>query len=53
MENTFDDSFRFFSILSRINESKTLTNHLACKCKYKFDGGKCYSNQKWNNGKCS
>ena len=23
-----------------------------CKCKCKFDGRKCVSNQKWNNDKC-
>ena len=36
----------------RINESKSLTKHTSCKCKCKFDGGKCDSNQKWNNKKC-
>ena len=31
---------------------KKLTKHLSCKCKSKFDGKKCNSNQWWNNGKC-
>ena len=35
-----------------IDESKTLTKHMSCKCKRKFDGGNSYSNQEWNNGKC-
>ena len=34
------------------NESKTLTKHISCECKCKFDGRKCNSNQKWNKGKC-
>ena len=35
-----------------INESKTLTKHVSCKLKCKFDGKKCNSNQWWNNDKC-
>ena len=35
-------------MISRINELKTLTKHISCECKYKFDGRKCNSNQKWN-----
>ena len=35
-----------------INESKTLTKHISCKCKCKFDGIKCNSDQWWNNNKC-
>ena len=34
-----------------INESKTLTKHLSCECKWRFDGKKCNSNQWWNNDK--
>ena len=34
------------------NESKTLTKHISCECKCKFDGRKCNSNQKLNNDKC-
>ena len=33
------------------HESKTLTKHLSCECKCKFDGRKCSSNQNWNNDK--
>ena len=25
-------------MITRINESKTLTKHISCKCKCKFDG---------------
>ena len=35
-------------MISRINELKTLTKHISCECKYKFDVRKCNSNQKWN-----
>ena len=38
-------------MIAGVNESKTLTKHISCKCKSKFDGGKCNSNQKWNNDK--
>ena len=39
-------------MVTGINESKTLTKHISCECKYKFDGMKCKSNQWWNNKKC-
>ena len=41
-----------FNIITGINELKTLTKHIWCECKYKFDGRKCNSNQWWNNDKC-
>ena len=39
-------------MITGINESKTLTKHISCKCKCKLDGTKCNSNQRWNNDKC-
>ena len=39
-------------MITGINKSKTLTKHLSCKCKCKFDGRKCNSDQWWNNDKC-
>ena len=39
-------------MITEINKSKTLTEHVPCECKYKSDGRKCNSNQKWNNDKC-
>ena len=39
-------------MITRINESKTLTKHMSYECKCKFDGRKYNSNQKWNNNKC-
>ena len=38
-------------MISGINESKTLTKHISCECKCKFDGKKWNSDQKWNNDK--
>ena len=39
-------------MITGINESKTLTKHISCECKCKFDGTKCNSNQWWYNDKC-
>ena len=41
-----------FNMITGINNSKTLTNHISCECKFKFDGRKCNSNQWWDNDKC-
>ena len=35
-----------------INQSKTLTKHISCKCKNKVNERKCNSNQSLNNDKC-
>ena len=31
---------------------KSLTKHISCECKRRFDGRKCNSDQWWNNDKC-
>ena len=49
---TEDLNLSVFNMITRINESKTLTKHISCKCKYKFEGRKCNSDQWWNNDKC-
>ena len=41
-----------FNIITGINESKTLTKHISCKCKCKFDGRSCNSDEWWNNDRC-
>ena len=41
-----------YNLITRINELKTLTKYISCKCKCKFDYRKCNSYQKWNNDKC-
>ena len=40
------------NIITGINESNTLTKHISCEWKYKFDERKCNSDQWWNNDKC-
>ena len=49
---TEDLNLGMLNIITGINESKTLTKHISCKCKCKFDSRKFNSNQKWNNDKC-
>ena len=49
---TEDLNIHVFNMIIGINESKALKKHIWCECKCKFDGRKCYSNQKWNNDKC-
>ena len=39
-------------MITGINEPKTLTKHIWCECKCRFDGRKCDSDQCWNNDKC-
>ena len=40
-----------FNMITGINNSKALTNHISCECKFKFDGRKFNSNQWWDNAK--
>ena len=40
-----------FNMITGINELKTLTKHISCKYKFTFDGGKCNSDEWWNNDK--
>ena len=47
-----DLNLSVFNMMTGINESKTLTKLVSCRCKCKYDGRKCNSNQKWNNDKC-
>ena len=49
---TEDLNLTVFNMITGINKSIILTKHVSCKCKCKFDGRKCHSNQKWNNSKC-
>ena len=47
-----DLNLSVFNMMTGINESKTLAKLVSCRCKCKYDGRKCNSNQKWNNDKC-
>ena len=39
-----DLNLSLFNMITGITESKTLSNHISCECKCKFDGTKCKSN---------
>ena len=43
---TEDFNLSVFSMITEINQSKTLTKYISCKCKYEFDGRKCNSIKK-------
>ena len=45
-----DLNIGMFIMIKGRKKSKTLTKHISCKCKCKFDGRECNSNQWWNNG---
>ena len=49
---TEDLNLSLFNIITGINESKTLTKHIPCEYKCKFDGGKFNLDQWRNNNKC-
>ena len=48
---TEDLNLSVFSMITGINESKALTNHISCECNCRFDGRNCNSDQCWNNDK--
>ena len=49
---TEDLNLNVFNMITWINESKTLTKHISCECKCRFDGRKCNSDHWWNSNKC-
>ena len=51
-KKTEDLNLNLLNVITEINESKTLTKHKSCKCKCKFDGRNCNSDQWCNNDKC-
>ena len=42
LNKTEDLNLNVFNMIAGLNESKLLTKHVSCKCKYKFDGRKCH-----------
>ena len=50
--NSEDLNLSKFNMITGINESNILTKDISCKCKCRFDGKKCKSDQWWNNDKC-
>ena len=49
---TEDINLSAFNMITRINESKTLTKYISCECKYQFNGKKYNSDQNSNKDKC-
>ena len=47
-----DVNLRVFSMITRVNDPKTLAKHISCEYKCIYYGKKCNSNQKWNSDKC-
>ena len=38
-------------MITGINDLKTLTQHISCECKCRFDGRQCNSDHWWNKDK--
>ena len=51
-KETKDINVKVFNLIANKNEAKTMTEHISCDCKCKFNSTKCISNQKWNNKTC-
>ena len=49
---TEDLNLSVFNMITGINEWKTLTKHISCECKCRYDGRTCNSDQWWSNDKC-
>ena len=52
LNKTEDLDRSVFKKIIGINESKTLTKHLSCECKCRFDGENVIVKSMWNNDKC-
>ena len=50
-KKTEDLNLSVFNVIKRNHEMKPFTKHISYKCKDKFNGRKCYSNQNSNNDK--
>ena len=48
---TEDVNLDVFNMITGINKSKTITKHIFCNCKCKFDGRKFNLNQEWSKDK--
>ena len=49
---TEDLNLSVFKMITGINKSKTLTKHISCEYKCKFDGRQFHSDQWWNSDQC-
>ena len=51
-QKTKDINAKVFNIITNKNKAKTMTKHILCDCKCKFNSTTCNSNQKWDNKIC-
>ena len=51
-KKTKDINVKLFNMLTNKHEAKTMTKHISCDCKCKFNSTTCSSNQKWKNKTC-
>ena len=51
-KKTKDLNVKAFNMITNKNEAKTITKHISCNCKCKFNNKTCNSNQKWDNKTC-
>ena len=49
--NKTDLNLRVLNMITGINDLKTLTKHISCECKCRFDGRQCNSDHWWNKDK--
>ena len=49
--NKTDLNLRVLNMITGINDLKTLTKHISCECKCRFDRRKCNSDHWWNKDK--
>ena len=47
-----DMNMKGFNMITNKNKAKTMTKHISCDCKSKFNSTTCNSNQKWNKETC-
>ena len=43
---------KVFNLMSRIKETRHISWHETCKCKFKLDASGCNNKQRWNKDKC-
>ena len=47
-----DINVKAFNMITKKDETKTMTEHIWCDCNRKFNNTACNSKQKWNNKTC-
>ena len=50
--NIKNTNVKAFDLMSRTNETRHITWHKTCKCKFRLDASICNNKQRWNDDKC-